>query len=610
MRTTDLFKNNRSSKRLNESLAKTFGTKLDLESFDTPKLEDARNKLRTQIHTARQESGFNETIENETLTRAQFMHDAIVAELMDRQEHIVDTTVEEGGMDELAAELGKIANEEDYDKLYDLLSDDGPIGKYLQSQIEDITAETGLHPKDDFEEIEQRLMDRIQDEFADYGSGYDSDREDPHGYDDEGGETDDNYALASAGFGSDEDYESINNEGESQHTDMSIAQDVYAENPDLDSEDDILNAAFPHVVKMMGGNKKRANYLFNYDEDFPGEMISAYKWLQRHEHDVGEAGGFGRDAYQRDYDSSVSGFGHRNREDDWDEGNTEPPNNFAIYINGKKWKVLHGQGTYADDHREMAQLRRLQDMCRKKTEQTGKKWEVSRTGETATESIETESAPPTAKGERMVKHIKKGYAKDGKLTDKERSIAYATAWKQHNKEKNESVNTGDNMTKLREGEVQQASAIVTAKTMVDRISRWIEELSSMENDTLLQLGDSIRDEMGQEQAKGFISSVAPAIQQALENLKTTRETMATGVRQLTGEEQGAEMLGGEPTGMGGDEMGPAEPDAMNTGDDMGDMGGEDEFAAAEPAAGGLGDAGREQRESIDRSNSLLRVLAG
>ena len=44
-----------------------------------------------------------------------------------------------------------------------------------------------------------------------------------------------------------------------------------------------------------------------------------------------------------------------------------------------------------------------------------------------------EKAPPTDKGERLVKHIKKGYAKDGKLTDKEKSIAYATAWKAHNK---------------------------------------------------------------------------------------------------------------------------------------------------------------------------------
>ena len=33
----------------------------------------------------------------------------------------------------------------------------------------------------------------------------------------------------------------------------------------------------------------------------------------------------------------------------------------------------------------------------------------------------------------MVKHIKKNYKKDGKLTDDEKSIAYATAWKNYNK---------------------------------------------------------------------------------------------------------------------------------------------------------------------------------
>ena len=44
-----------------------------------------------------------------------------------------------------------------------------------------------------------------------------------------------------------------------------------------------------------------------------------------------------------------------------------------------------------------------------------------------------EVAPPGAKAERMVKHIKKSYSKDSKLTPKEKSIAYATAWKAHNK---------------------------------------------------------------------------------------------------------------------------------------------------------------------------------
>ena len=422
MRTTDLFKNTRSAKRINESIEKTFGKRLNLESFDLPKLEDARNKLRTQIHDARSQSGFNENLENEAMTQAQWMLDAINAEIAEREEFVVDAgpaevSTDEGAMSEIAIELAQIADDEDYDKLYDLLSDPGPVGQYLQDQMDDIRGETGYHPKDDFEKIEAILMGRIQDEFGGQSE-------------DEGGETDDDYAMASAGFGSDEDY-----------------------------------------------------------------------------------------------------------------------------------------GTFP-------------------------------------ESIE-EKAPPGAKAERMVKHIKKGYADDGKLTKKEKGIAYATAWKQHNKEKNESVETGEDMTKLQEGEIQQASAIVTAKTMVDRVGRWIEELSGMENDTLLQLGDSIRDEMGSEQAKNFISAVAPAIQAALENLKATRETLSTGVRQLTGEEQPAEMLGGEPEAdLGGDEMGPAEPDAMNA-EPAGD-----EFAAAEPAAGGLGDSGREQRESINYQNRLLNILAG
>jgi hypothetical protein len=266
MRTTDLFKNNRSSKRLNESLAKTFGTRLDLESFDTPKLEDARNKLRTQIHTARQESGFNETIENETLTQAQFMHDAIVAELMDRQEHIVDTSVQEGAMSEIAAELGQVADEEDYDKLYDLLSDDGPVGKYLQNQIEEITGETGLHPKDDIEKIEQMLMDHIQQEFGGQN-------------DDEGGETDDNYALASAGFGSDEDYESIEQEGAEfgAYYHEKLAQKVFDENPDLNTSgraEEVMSAGFKIAVVDLG--KKQAQGMFGYDEDFPSDFVSSY----------------------------------------------------------------------------------------------------------------------------------------------------------------------------------------------------------------------------------------------------------------------------------------------------------------------------------------------
>jgi hypothetical protein len=70
--------------------------------------------------------------------------------------------------------------------------------------------------------------------------------------------------------------------------------------------------------------------------------------------------------------------------EDWDEGNTEPPNNFAVYINGKKWKVFQGRGQYADDDREQAHYEQLKGWARKKSAETGKKWEVSITGEPAT----------------------------------------------------------------------------------------------------------------------------------------------------------------------------------------------------------------------------------
>jgi len=181
---------------------------------------------------------------------------------------------------------------------------------------------------------------------------------------------------------------------------------------------------------------------------------------------------------------------------------------------------------------------------------------------------------------------------------------------------NEDTQGKDMNTQVKESATDKAGAVVAAKTMVDRVSRWIEELAGMENDQLLDLGDTIRDEMGQEQAKAFLSSVAPAIQQALETLKQTRETLSSGVRSLTGEAQPEEMLGAEPAADDAAPDGFGEPEAGV--DDMGGEAGPDElnaapdgdFAASEPAIGGAEEAGRAKRESIERSNSLLKVLAG
>ena len=55
-----------------------------------------------------------------------------------------------------------------------------------------------------------------------------------------------------------------------------------------------------------------------------------------------------------------------------------------------------------------------------------------------------EEAPKGAKYDRMIKHIKKAYSKDGNLTKGEEGIAYATAHKQKNKDKKEEYDKSKN----------------------------------------------------------------------------------------------------------------------------------------------------------------------
>jgi hypothetical protein len=62
-----------------------------------------------------------------------------------------------------------------------------------------------------------------------------------------------------------------------------LAQEVFDMNPNLDTSgraDDVLNAAFPLIVRDLG-SKKRANNLLNYDADFPSDFVSAYADLKR-----------------------------------------------------------------------------------------------------------------------------------------------------------------------------------------------------------------------------------------------------------------------------------------------------------------------------------------
>jgi hypothetical protein len=161
---------------------------------------------------------------------------------------------------------------------------------------------------------------------------------------------------------------------------------------------------------------------------------------------------------------------------------------------------------------------------------------------------------------------------------------------------------------LREGAEDTAELVMAAKEMVDRITSWMEDTAEMQTESMLELADAIRDEMGQESADSFTNAVRPALESLYAALESTRTALTGGVGTLTGE--------GGPMPMGGEDdmdmsMEPTVDDEMPA-DDM-DAGmdmeepADDEFGAAEPATGGEEPAGRAKRES--KSYNMNKILS-
>jgi hypothetical protein len=91
------------SKKLNESLAKKFGYKLNLEKFTEAQLEDVRNKLRTEMSQLEVNESFDNLQESPAYQKTRALLDVINTEIMEREDgkcpscnHNPCTCVEEG----------------------------------------------------------------------------------------------------------------------------------------------------------------------------------------------------------------------------------------------------------------------------------------------------------------------------------------------------------------------------------------------------------------------------------------------------------------------------------------------------------------------------------
>jgi hypothetical protein len=155
---------------------------------------------------------------------------------------------------------------------------------------------------------------------------------------------------------------------------------------------------------------------------------------------------------------------------------------------------------------------------------------------------------------------------------------------------------------LLEGEEDKAEIVMAAKDMVDRLTGWMEDTAEMQSESMLELADAIRDEMGAQQSEAFTNTVKPGLESLYTAMEGTRVALTQGVGMLTGEEQAMGAMGDDP-GMEPDiDMEPtidADEPAMD----------DDGMGAAAPAAGGEDEAGRAKRESIQRSRRLGTILS-
>ena len=146
-----------------------------------------------------------------------------------------------------------------------------------------------------------------------------------------------------------------------------------------------------------------------------------------------------------------------------------------------------------------------------------------------------------------------------------------------------------NRTQLNEGEVGNAEVLLAAKDMVDSVQDAIEKVGKMQNEQLPQLLDSIRDQIGSEQAEAFKNAVGTTLDTLMQNLQSAREGVDNGVRVLSGEQVDNPMAMPGDDLSGGDTSLPPPP-----GSDL-DQDETDSFGATDAAVGGTEELGREKR---------------
>ena len=89
---------------------------------------------------------------------------------------------------------------------------------------------------------------------------------------------------------------------------------------------------------------------------------------------------------------------------------------------------------------------------------------------------------------------------------------------------------------LNEDEVSQAQVVLAAQDMVDRVQKMVEDMIDLQYKDVPALADTMKGELGTDQAMQFKDAMGAALSTLAETLNTTKEQMDAAVAIVTGEE--------------------------------------------------------------------------
>jgi hypothetical protein len=157
---------------------------------------------------------------------------------------------------------------------------------------------------------------------------------------------------------------------------------------------------------------------------------------------------------------------------------------------------------------------------------TGQANKAGMVGKAIDSAIQGKTLTPAEKAMvgKTLSTVQQAAAKDSRLQQMLKTATTAESKKSQNRRLKEA------------SELQQAQVVLAAQDMVDQIQKMIEQVSAMQFKDLPALVDSIRNDVGMDQAQQFNNDVTTALQGLIQGLQGSKVQLETAQGVLTGQE--------------------------------------------------------------------------